>query len=235
MKSFNYAAPLLIAVVVLAGCASSKVTSRENAAGDEKIARPDRIIVQNFAATPADVADSSAVAGKYAAHKTPQTAEEIEVGRQLGAQVARELVVEIAKMGLPAVQAAGQPAPRVGDIVISGEFVSVDEGAAGKRVLIGFGSGAAKLGTIVEGHLMTDKGLRPLGSREIAASGGKTPGVLVGLAGYLITDSPIGLIAGSVVKLTGETGRETLSGMAKMTAKEIAKELRDAFEKQGWI
>ena len=49
-------------------------------------------------------------------------------------------------MGLPAVAAAGQPAPQVDDIVLRGYFVSVDEGSAGKRVLVGFGSGAAELG-----------------------------------------------------------------------------------------
>ncbi len=41
---------------------------------------------------------------------------------QLGARVAKDLVTEIRGMGLPAVPAAGQPAPRVGDIVLMGYF-----------------------------------------------------------------------------------------------------------------
>lgn len=234
-KALSLAVLWLFAAVVVTGCASSDVTERRSYARDEKIARPDRIIMYDFAASPADVRADSAIAGRYAQHSTPQTAEEIEVGRKLGAQVAQQLVAEVRNMGLPAVRAAGQPAPRVGDIVISGQFVSIEEGAGSKRVLIGFGAGAAKLRTFVEGYLVTSQGLRPLGSRAIKAGGGKTPGVLVGIAGAAATGSPIGLIVGGTAKLTGETGRETLTGMAKRTAKEIAKELRVVFKNQGWI
>ncbi len=139
-------------------------------------------------------------------------------------------------MGLPAMLAAGQ-APDVGDIVIIGYFESIDEGSAAKRVAIGFGSGGAKLSTQVEGYLMTEQGLRKLGSREIdSGGGGKTPGIMVPLAVTIATANPIGLIVGSAVKVGGEaTGRDTIEGSAKRTAKKIGDELRVAFEKQGWI
>ena len=51
------------------------------------------------------------------------TPEQIATGRKLGAEVARDLVTEIQNMGLPAVLAAGQPPPNVGDLVIMGYFV----------------------------------------------------------------------------------------------------------------
>ena len=101
------------------------------------------------------------------------TAEQIAVGRKLGAGVASDLVTEIQNMGLPAVRAAGQPPPQVGDLVIMGYFVSVQQGSAAERVLIGFGSGAADLKTVVEGYLMTDQGLRRLGSGETNSGGGR--------------------------------------------------------------
>ena len=142
MSSLSCVAPCVFALVAVAGCASTTVTARQPYEG-ERIARPDRIIVHDFAATPADVPAGSAVRGQYAQHSTPQTAKEIEVGRKLGAEVAKELVAEIQGMGLPAVQAAGQPAPRVGDIVIMGYFESIDTGSAAKRIVLGFGSGAA--------------------------------------------------------------------------------------------
>ncbi len=96
----------VLALIALAGCAQTRVTSLQPYEG-ERIARPNRIIVHDFATTPADVPAGSAVAGQYSEPTTPQTAKEIEVGRQLGAQVAKELVAEINDMGLPAVQAAG--------------------------------------------------------------------------------------------------------------------------------
>ncbi len=90
--------------------------------------------------------------------------------------------------------------------------------------------------TQVEGYVMTDQGLRELGSREIDAGGGKTPGVMVPLAVTIATANPIGLIVGGAMKVTGEaTGSSTIEGSAKRTAKEIADELREAFERQGWL
>ncbi len=139
-------------------------------------------------------------------------------------------------MGLPAELAAGQPEPNVGDIVITGYFESIDEGSAAKRVAIGFGSGGAELTTQVEGYLMTDQGLRELGSREIDSGAGKTPGVAVPLAVTLATANPIGLIVGGSMKVAGEaTGSSTITGSAKRTAKKIGDELRVAFQKQGWL
>ena len=235
MNVFRRVGPCVLALVVLAGCASTKVTARDPYVGG-RIARPDRIIVHDFAATPADIPAGSARAGQYAQPSTPQSSQELELGRKLGAQVAKELVADIQGMGLPAVQAAGQPAPRVGDIVIMGYFESVDAGSAAKRIALGFGSGAADLKTMVEGYLMTATGLRRLGSGEVESGTGKSPGLAVPLVMAAATGNPIGLIVSGAVKAEGQmSGRTTIEGSAKQTAKEIADQLRVAFKKQGWI
>ncbi len=235
MNSISRVASGVFALALMAGCAQTTVTSRQTYEGGP-IARPGRIIVHDFAATPADVPAGSAVAGQYAQPTTPQTPEETELGRKLGAQVAQELVTEIQGMGLPAVRAQGQPAPSVGDIVLMGYFESVDSGSAVKRMTLGFGQGAADLKTVVEGYLMTDKGLRRLGSGTVDSGTGKAPGVAVPLVMAAATGNPIGLIISSALKVEGQaSGRTTIEGTAKRTAKEIADQLRGAFQKQGWI
>jgi len=166
VKSQSCIAMFLLIPFALAGCASTNVTQSQDNSG-ERIARPNRIIVHDFAATAADIPAWSAATSQHAEPSTPQTAEAIETGRKLGAEVANRLVIEIRDMGLQAVRASGQPAPNVGDIVIIGYFESIDEGSAAKRMAIGFGSGGAELKTQVEGYLQTDQGLRKLGSREI--------------------------------------------------------------------
>jgi hypothetical protein len=234
MKPLRRAAAWLLALVVVAGCASTEVTERQRYQG-AKLARPDRIIVHDFTANPADVRPESAFAGKMAGAPTPPP-QQLELGRKLGAEVAKDLVADLQGMGLPAVQAAGQPAPRVNDIVLRGYFVSVDEGSAGKRVLVGFGSGGAELRTAVEAYQMTAQGLRPLGRGEIRSGGGEMPGMVVPLAVVAATANPIGLVVGGAAKATGEaTGSETIQGAAKRTADEIAAQLRTAAEEQGWI
>ena len=226
---------LIVGVAIGIGCASTKVTESRDYQG-ERAARPDRIIVHDFAATPADIPAWAGAASRHTAPSTPQEADEIETGRKLGARVAKELVAEIGDMGLPAVLAAGQPAPKVGDVVIIGYFESMDEGSAAKRVVIGFGSGGAELKTRVEGYMMTDQGMHELESREVESGGGKTPGVMVPIAVTVATANPIGLIVGGAVKAEGEvTGRDTIDGSAKRTAKKIGDELRAAFKEQGWL
>ncbi len=225
---------LLLGLVLVAGCASSHITQHKPYQG-AKLARPDRIIVHDFTANPADVPPESPFAARLAGAVAP-TAEQREVGRTLGAQIATELVADLRDMGLPAVRAAGQPAPQVNDIVLRGYFVSIDEGSAERRVLVGFGSGAAEMRAAVEGYQMTARGLRLLGSGEVESDGGKLPGVAAPLAVLAVTANPIGLVVAGATKLYGErSGSATIEGAAKRTADEIAAQLRKAATEQGWI
>ncbi len=86
---------------------------RRSYVGDEAIARPSRIIVHSFAATPGDIPADAAISGQYDRRATPQSAQEVAVGRKLGDQVATRLVDEILKMGLPAERAGSGPPPQL--------------------------------------------------------------------------------------------------------------------------
>jgi len=224
-------------LLALAACATTDVVGRESTMEPgEKLARPQHILVYDFASTPDEVATDSDAAGAASAPSEPPSEEQIEAGRELGAEVAKDLVEEIQDMGLPAVRAAELPQGAVGDLVIRGTFVSVDEGSAVKRIVVGFGSGGAELKTLVEGYVMTDRGLRKLGSGQIDSGGNKMPGVVLPLAVFVATANPVGLVVGGAVKATGElTGSSTIEGSGRRTAELIAKELKVKFEEQGWI
>ena len=220
-------------IFILAGCASSSVTAYQPYQG--KIARPDRIIVYDVAATPAELAPEVAVAGQGAA-SLPLTAAQLAIGRRLGSEIAKDLVAELQGMGLPAVQAAGAPAPRVGDGLVASYFALVDEGSATERVAIGFGAGGVELKTVVKGFLMTPQGLRAIGSGDVEAGSGKTPGGALPLVVAVATANPLGLVVSSAAKAYGEaSGSETIEGAAQRTAHEIAVKIRATAERQGWI
>lgn len=227
-------AAFLLVLVSAAGCASTSVTRQDSYEGP-RLPRPERIIVHDFAASAADIPPGSH-AQQYAAPSIPPTADQLALGRRVGAQVAQELVTEIQGMGLPAVRAGGQPGPRPGDIVIMGYFESVDAGSVTGRIALGFGAGAAELRTAVEGYQMTSQGLRRLGSGVVDSQGGKGPGVALPLAVAIASGNPIGLAVSSAVKIEGEmSGRTTIDGAARRTAKEIGDQLRVQFQRQGWI
>ena len=120
--------------------------------------------------------------------------------------------------------------------VASSPGMSIDEGDATKRVAIGFGSGASQLSVAVEGFQVTAQGLRKLGSGNVDAGGGKTPGGAVGVAALIVTGNPVGLIVGGGAKAYGEySGSSKIEGRAKAIAKEIAYTIRPKFQAQGWI
>jgi hypothetical protein len=235
MKFHSRIVLCLFALVVAAGCASTEVTSRQEYQGG-KIPRPAHIWVYDFAATPTEVPSESALAGNPIEHPTPQTAEQIAMGRQVGAEIATQLAEEIRGMGLPAEQASIRAKPEVNDLVIRGYLLSIDEGDATKRVAIGFGSGASQLTTAVEGFQVTAQGLRKLGSGKLGAGGGKSPGAALGVVGLIATANPAGLIIGGGVKAYGEySGSSKIEGRAKAIAKEIADKIKPKFQEQGWI
>lgn len=225
-----------LAAVSIAACASTKVTSKQSNIGNEKLARPDHIYVYSFAATPADLSPEDAATAQYAAPAKQQSEKEIETGRKLGNLVATKLAEKIQAMGLPGAIANAATKPGTGDIVIRGHFQSIEEGSAGKRIVLGFGSGNADLQTAVDVYQMTSQGLNKLGGGTINAGGGKAPGVLLPLAVTVATANPIGLVVGGAVKAEGEiSGRDTIEGSAERTATQIANELKGGFERQGWI
>lgn len=226
--------PTLALLCLLAGCASTDITSRQRYEG-AALPRPNRIIVEQFGVTPGEVAPGSMLA-RQAAGTTPQTPEDVQVGRQLGAVVATQLVADLQAAGLPAVEAAGQPPAQPGDVVVTGDFFSVDEGSAGRRVLLGFGSGAADLRTAVEVYRMTPQGLQPMASGTLDSEGNKMPGLAAPLALYAVTSSPVGLIVVGTSKLYGAaTGSNTIEAAGKRTADAIAAEIEGGARKQGWI
>jgi hypothetical protein len=235
MISRNRFVMCLFAVLVVAGCAKTTITNRDQLVTGQ-LPRPEHILVYDFVATPGDVPADSAFAGGQYEQPTPQTAEQIEMGRKVGAEIASHLVEEISAMGLPAELASSDSVPVVNDLVIRGYLLSIQKGSAAKRVAIGFGSGASDLITSVEGFQMTPEGLRKLGGGTLNATGSKGPGGVLGLAALAATGNPVGLIVGGGLKIYGEaSGKSKIEGRADQTAKEIASVLKQRFQEQGWI
>ena len=238
MRSSSRIVLCLLALFVVAGCASTNVT-QQTPMSSPGLARPNRIWVYNFVANSADMPSNSSIGGQVGAPSTPPTAAELDEGRQLGALIAQELVADINAMGLSAVQAGPGSSPQVGDGVIRGYLVSVQGGGTGsmvQRFVIGFGAGTSEMDTVVEGYAVTPQGWRKLGSGTLTSSGNKTPGMVVPAAVAIATANPIGLIVVGGAKIYGETsGRSGLQGRAKATADEISDQLKIRFQDRGWI
>jgi hypothetical protein len=225
----------MVATTVITGCASSEMTTKRNLA-EGFVSKPGRIVVYDFASSVNQIPDGSVISPYVQQHSTPQTLEQRAMGLKLGDLVAGHLVKDILALGMPAERQNSLRPVRSGDVIIKGEFFSIDEGSRVKRMLIGFGSGANELKTHVMAYQVTPTGLHRLGDAEFKAAGGKMPGMAVPLIGAAIggTLAVTALVSGGLNTLQ-EVSPESLEGAAKRTADEISKELSRVFARKGWI
>lgn len=221
--------------VALFGCRSNDDGASGLMSGSA-FGRPNTVWVYMLAATPEELHQDFALSNSLSSHSDPQTEAHIQEGRALSREIANELVAEIRAMGMQAALADQYSVPAVGDVAVKGAIVTINEGNAAERVVVGFGVGASSLSTVVETFQLTPAGWVELGSGTIDSSGSKSPGTALGVAGYVASANPAGLILGSTVKLYGEvSGSSTVEGRAKKTAKEIGTALQTRFRDAGWI
>src|SRR5271155_5800254 len=224
--SLNKLATWVSTLAIVAGCASTTVSNRQQLVSGS-LPRPTQIWIYDFAATPADVSPDTSLAGEAAQNSAPQTDAQVAEGRKLASQITADLVQQIRGMGLPAASGSAATRPQVNDILIQGSILSVQEGSAAKRIAIGFSAGASE---------MKATGLRKLGSGDVGSGGNKTPGSAVGLATLIATGNPAGFIVSTGMKVYGEkSGKNTIEGRATKIAQEIGDVLKTRFQEQGWI
>ncbi|SHO53292.1 protein of unknown function [Desulfopila aestuarii DSM 18488] len=225
----------LFVFAILTACASTTVSDREQLV-TETLPRPTHIWVYDFAASAEDIPAHSVLYNQGLSIPSDQTSEHARTGRQLGREIATELIGKIQDMGLLAEHGGPGTKPQINDIEIRGYLISYSEGSTAERVSIGLGAGSSELKAAVEGFQMTAQGLRKLGSGETQAESGKTPGMAIGLVSMLATHNPAGLIISTGLKVYGEeSGRDTVEGRAKQIGKEIAEVLSKRFKQEGWI
>lgn len=221
-----------VALAIVAGCASTRVTEQASNIGEEALPAPAAIHVYPFAASKAELPVWSAAPIRYSDSNEPVAAESAAEDRRIGLELANALVGDINEMGLLALRASSATKPSINDLMIVGYLEAVERGSSTNRVLLGFGSGNAELRTAVETYQMTAQGPLLIRSKSLTAAGSRTPGLIVLAA----ANNPVGLIVSGGARLRGErTGRTRIEGAAEQTADKIAKRLQVLFKEQRWI
>jgi Domain of unknown function (DUF4410) len=174
-----------LAGFLLAGCTQTTLTSTFPAT--QGLPRPDRVLVYDFAVTPAD-AEIERRSGSAV-----QTEEDVQVGKALARALSVNLVSELRRRGIEADRAGDTD--RAGETTASvrGAFLRTDSASATNvpvgftlrggqvrtRVLLFQGTGL-KLQTVGEGETVTASGLKPgrAGEAAIDADAKRTAEVL---------------------------------------------------------
>lgn len=223
--------------LLIAGCASTNVQDTYELA-NAGISTPNPVLIYNFAVSPDDVQQNSSIFAKIERNieNNSQTAEEIQLGRQVSDALATELTQKIAALGLYAVRADQSLQPAPGSILITGHFVDIDEGNRLQRNVIGLGMGKSYLDSKIRVLAPSPSGYKELIAFDAHADSGDMPGAAVmGPAGAAAGAGTAAVIATNAVAGGVKSYRSASTQEAKKMADKIAAQLAQYFAQQGWI
>jgi hypothetical protein len=238
MFAYLQRAALAAGLLMLAACGSSHVqTARPGVA--TRNARPDRIIVQDFAAQPGVVTLDSGIGPRVvrAVGGAGSDTDQRETAGKVVAKLSDTLVKELDTTGIPVALGSATPslAPNYTSLVVSGNILSIDQGNRTRRNVVGFGVGESKVTAKVDVYIQAPgEAPRLLQSFNADSESGKKPGLAVAgvgaAAGSAATAAAVG-VGGSVAS---ETFGATVEDDAARMGKEIAASLKTLFSDQGW-
>jgi hypothetical protein len=224
-----------VGVLLLLGCGAATVTPTRVAS--ESLAKPDRVLVSNFAVTPDDV-DLDRGVGPHvmrAAGSETQTDEEIQVGRVVAQKLTESLVQELRAQGIPASPATEAAPAGPTTASIKGRFQRIDQGDRTMRTLVGFGLGASQVRTYVQIFQGAGPEMRLVAEGETSTQSNLKPGLgpMLGLGAVTGGLAVAGAVGGTAT-IANEAVFATVQQDAKRTATQIAERIGDYYRRQGW-
>lgn len=223
-----------ILTLLLAGCASTDAEVTKTRAEDSRLPYPQAIYVYNFAVSPAEVPSSSVAAPRLsgAVDDPERTEKRDKLEHQIADVVAAKVVEELQELGLPAVRWRGTPPLNHNAYTLEGQFLTIDEGNALSRMIVGFGVGGTELRVLVQAYHLQGRSKKLMGEAEVSSESSNAPG----LAATLPVSAAV---AGTVAIATGigvvrELNSDVREG-AEDTAEAIVGLLKPRMEAQGWF
>jgi hypothetical protein len=216
----------------IGGCGKAVVDMSDRA--NLTLPKPDMIIIHNFAVTPNEVKLDRGIMATVLrdAQKREQSAEEERVGHMVGDRLLEKLIDRLEKDGISAFRASSGVTPSETTFIITGQFLTVDQGNQTARIWIGFGLGASELR--VRGQCFQDGTLIARGETRTVPSlkPGMAANVAVGTAlGTVGTAAAIGAGAAGF----SETFLASVDADATRTADAIHQTIRDYYVRRGWL
>jgi hypothetical protein len=104
-------------------------------------------------------------------------AEELAAGHQVAVALADKLVIEIRDLGFQAQRGTTLPPGVQNGLLVTGQFLAVDQGSEAKRVAIGLGAGRSDVRVQAQVFEVTPHGQRLAEEIEVDARSGLPPGM----------------------------------------------------------
>lgn len=227
---------VFILFLVSAGCTT--VDTIEEYSGPEPLARPQVVIVKNFAYSPSHIDLNSGIIAKLErkVESRNPSVEELQLGRAVSNALVKKLVSKLSELGLDAQSFDPEMLPATDYLLIEGQLISIDQGNRARRIIIGLGFGESVVKTLCQVYDVSDSGRVLAQEFETVAHSSYKPGAAetmgIGAAVGVIGTAAATSAASDVV---GETLGANVEEEAERTAKKLVEKMQPFFVEQGWI
>ena len=176
---FQFSGTFLVVLITafVIGCAGGSINKVRHYSQMEPLVRPSVVLIYNFAVDPDDVVVDT-FGPNFGRSEKEETSEILEAGRAVADALAEKMVAELKERGIKAQRAATSTEVPVNAFLVKGQFVTINEGDAMRRMTVGFGAGSDEIRAQVQVYQIKEGGnLRMIVEGEAEAHGKKTPGV----------------------------------------------------------
>jgi uncharacterized protein DUF4410 len=201
---------------------------------ETNLPRPGRILVYDFAVSEQEVKEYQGIMRQQPAIKDAAERERL-LAQEVKDALAEELVDALKSIGFVVERVARGTRAAGNDMVIDGQFLTVDEGNPLHRLVVGFGSGASTIQTRVQVYQAPEA--RKLLEFTTQSDSGKLPGAAPVLGAGAVVQGGVtaGMVAANAAVSGVKTYKSDVARMAAASGDQVARYLSEFFAKQGWI
>jgi len=220
------------------GCAGAQVTQSSSAA-PITATQPIAVVVYPFAVDASDVSLNSGVFQTTYRNMSgeDQSAQQSQLAHQTAQNICVSVAANLTQKGITTTcLQRGVPPTGNNILVLEGQFTDISEGNRLRRMVIGLGSGASKVDTVVQVIQKTPQGSSELLDFATSADSGYMPGAgITGPAGAAAGGATaaaslgVNLAAGGVKNYTSSTGY-----LVDKTSDQIVQQMVNYYNRQGW-
>lgn len=217
----------------LAACGSTGI--RNAAQTQEKnLPKPSRILVYDFAVSEREVFEYQGIMRQQPAVKDAKERERL-LAQEVKDALAEEVADGLRKLGFTVERVSRGTVATGNELLVDGQFVTVDEGNPLRRLVIGFGSGTST----VESRAQVYQGGSPGKVIEFTtySDSGKMPGAgpMLGAGAVAQGGVTAGMVAVNATATGVKTYKSDVARMAAASGDQVVRYLSEFFAQQGWI
>ena len=223
----------LFSLSMMAGCVQTGIR-RAALVADTNLPRPSRILVYDFAVNDQEVKEYQGIMRQQPAIKDAATRERL-LAQDVKDALAEELIDQLKPLGFVIERVPRGTKATGSDLVIDGQFLTVDEGNPLSRLVVGFGTGSSVVQARAQIYQAPEA--RKLLDFTTESESGKLPGAASTLGAGAVAAGGVtaGMVVANAAVSSVKIYKSDVARMAAASGDQVARYLSEFFAKQGWI